>query len=492
MKIEKTAASLLAALMLASSLAACGETAETQSSAHGTTPEDSTAAGEAADTTTEDPGPALELPEADYEGYTVKILTLPMYNEHFKLNTEQNGDSLDDAGYLRNLALGELLNVSVEIIEADQPANILKKSVMAGDHAYDYVFPHASDGVAPMVINKLLYDWNTMNHVDFTKPWWNQMMTTSLGIGGHLFYASGDIVMAWQGMQATLFNKTKSETYLPGTDLYQVTFDGKWTVDYLASAIKGVSYDLDGDGAMKGGDFYGLQDNGGMSFQYGADIRVTNPDENGWPVLALNTERMAQMVTKYSNLMWSGEVWLDTYSNASYPTSTYRDMIVEERCFMSTLDIGGLYSNLREIEYEFGVLPVPKFDEIQENYRVFCGAGLIGVPIDSPDIDRSAVIMEAMAYYSYQYIRPAFFDIVLENKAVRDENSYKVIRMMHENKVFDFGFNFDTTGLGYNMLKNVVVDKKSTDFASYYAKNESKIQKAFDKVINAVQEYENG
>jgi hypothetical protein len=36
------------------------------------------------------------------------------------------------------------------------------------------------------------------------------------------------------------------------------------------------------------------------------------------------------------------------------------------------------------------------------------------------------------------------------------------------------------------------VDKKSTDFASYYAKNESKIQKAFDKVINAVQEYENG
>ena len=492
MKKKRLAAIVLSLLIACPLIASCGETAQAAPT-DGAAPQDGTAASaDEPETTTEDPGPALEIPEANYDGYTVKILTLPMYNEHFKLNTEQNGDSLDDAGYMRNLALSELINVSVEVIEADQPANVLKKSVMAGDNAYDYVFPHASDGVAAMVINKLLLDWNTLDQVDFSKPWWNQMMTESLGIGKHLFYASGDIVMAWQGMQATLFNKEMVNDYIPGTDLYQVTFDGKWTVDYLTAAVKGVSYDFDGDGAMKGGDFYGLQDNGGMSFQYGADIRVTNPDENGWPVLSLNTERMAEMVEKYSKLMWSGEVWLDSYSNASYPTSTYRDMIVEARCFMSTLDIGGLYSNLREIEYEFGVLPVPKFDEIQDNYRVFCGAGLIGIPIDIADPVRAAVIMEAMAYYSYQYIRPAFFDIVLENKAVRDENSYKVIRLMHENKVFDFGFNFDTTGLGYNMLKNVVVDKNSTDFASYYAKNESKIQKAFDKVINAVKEYENG
>ena len=91
-----------------------------------------------------------------------------------------------------------------------------------------------------------------------------------------------------------------------------------------------------------------------------------------------------------------------------------------------------------------------------------------------------------MAYYSYQYIRPAFFDIVLENKAVRDENSYKVIQFMHENKVFDFGFNFDSTGSAYNMITEVVIKKKSTDFASYYAKNETKIMKNFQKIIDAV------
>ena len=60
--------------------------------------------------------------------------------------------------------------------------------------------------------------------------------------------------------------------------------------------------------------------------------------------------------------------------------------------------------------------------------------------------------------------------------------------MMHENKVFDFGFNFD--GTGYNLIKEVVVDKKSTDFASLYAKKEKVILKNFEKIINAVKETE--
>ena len=60
--------------------------------------------------------------------------------------------------------------------------------------------------------------------------------------------------------------------------------------------------------------------------------------------------------------------------------------------------------------------------------------------------------------------------------------------MMHENKVFDFGFNFDSTG--YNILKEVVVDKKSTDFASVYAKKEKTILKNFEKIFTAVRETE--
>ena len=440
---------------------------------------------------TEDPGPTPTLPEgADYGGYTVTFLTLTNYNHNFRLAVESDGETLNDAGVRRNAAVSDLLNVEFQTVEMDSPVSVFRSSVMAGDTEYDFMLPHATDGVASLVTGGLLYDWNDLPTVDLSQPWWNTSMTNSLGIGGHLFYASGDIVMTWQGMQAVLFNKS----YLSGMDLekdlYQTCFDGEWTMDYMAQIIKGHSKDLNGDGKMTEVDQYGLLDNKNTSYSYmySCDQRVTVPDAEGWPALTLNTERMVEIVSKYYNLIHSGETYLDVYSNASYPTSTYRNTIVEGRAFLATLDVGGLYANLREIEFDFGILPVPKLDEAQESYRVFCGAGLIGVPSNAPDPARTGVIAEALAYYSYKEIRPAFFDIVLENKAVREENAYKVLQMMHENKVFDFGFNFDNTG--YNILKEVVVDKKSTDFASVYAKKEKTILKNFEKIFDAVKETE--
>ncbi|MGM9624267.1 MAG: hypothetical protein ACI3XM_01045 [Eubacteriales bacterium] len=441
---------------------------------------------------TEDPGPLPDLPDVDYEGYTVRYLTLTNYNNNFRLAVESDGETLNDAAFQRNLLAADRLNVAFETIEFDDPVSVLKQSVMAGDTEYDYMLPHATGGIAAMVTDRLLYDWNDLEYVDFSKPWWNGTMTSSLGIGGKLFYASGDIVMTWQGMQAVIFNKS----YLDGMDLekdlYETVFDGAWTMDYMTKIIKGVSQDLNGDGKMDEKDRYGLLDNINNAYQYmySFDQRITVPDADGYPVLTLNTERMAEIVAKYYDQVYSGETYLEGYSNASYPTSVYRTILIEGRSFLSTLDIGGLYSYLREIEFDFGILPMPKFDEEQENYRVFCGAGLIGIPSDAENPERSGVIAEALAYYSYREIRPAFFDIVLENKAVRDENSYKVIQLMHENKVFDFGFNFDGTGSAYNIMKTVVVDKKSTDFASEYAKKEKTINAAFNKIIDAVKDME--
>ena len=91
-----------------------------------------------------------------------------------------------------------------------------------------------------------------------------------------------------------------------------------------------------------------------------------------------------------------------------------------------------------------------------------------------------------MAYYSYKMLRPAFFDVVLENKAVRDEDSYEMITLMHENKTFDFGFNMGSASI-YNALTEVVITKKGTDFASYYKTMEKMASRQFDKLFESFQ-----
>ena len=116
---------------------------------------------------------------------------------------------------------------------------------------------------------------------------------------------------------------------------------------------------------------------------------------------------------------------------------------------------------------------------------MFCGAGLIGLPSTAEDPERTGAIWEALAYYSYLYIRPAFFDIVLENKAVRDEESYRMITLMHENKTFDFGFNFDSSGSIYGTLGAIVLNNNSTDFASYYQKQEQSWTNTLAKVCES-------
>ena len=237
---------------------------------------------------------------------------------------------------------------------------------------------------------------------------------------------------------------------------------------------------------MTEADQYGLLANKGQTawFQFGCGQHISTLDSNNCPVLDMGGERMTDVVEQYYNVIYSDDTFVSSFSSYDYATGPYRDMLISGRSFMTMYDVGGLYTYLREIEFDFGMLPNPKLDESQENYDTFCGAGLIGIPADASDLDRTAMVAEALAYYSYEYIRPAFFDVVLQNKAVRDEDSYNMLTMMHENKVFDFGFNFDGTASG--ALNSVVVGRKSTDFASYYASIEDRVNETFRQIYETV------
>lgn len=460
---------LLAALML---LGSCSQT-PSGGDADGTdaqTQAESSAAGE------ETPAAELsaDLPDADYDGYIFTFLTQTNYNNNFRLNMELNGEVLNDAAWRRNDAVASAYNIGFAVKEADDVASNLNNAVSAGDSAYGMVLPHATSGVAAMAAQGLLANINELPHTDYAMPWWNGRMKDALSIRDKSYYASGDIVMTWQGMLAVLFNKALKDDLGITDDLYALAEDGGWTMDKRLQLAEGGEADLNGDGKMDAADRYGFLGNVGTGYatQISCGVPFTKRDENGTPVLAFNTERMVAVVEKYYALTHSPSTWMDSYSSTTYAASAYRSMLIEGRSFLTELDIGGLYTYLREIDFNFGILPLPKLNEEQDGYRVFCGAGLMGLPSIAEEPERTGAIWEALAYYSYRFIRPAFFDIVLENKAVRDEESYRMITLMHENKTFDFGFNFDSSGSIYGALRAVVLTNNSTDFASYFQKQE--------------------
>jgi hypothetical protein len=281
-----------------------------------------------------------------------------------------------------------------------------------------------------------------------------------------------------------LFNKS----YLNGMDLqkdlYQTCFDGEWTMDYMAQIIKGHSKDLNGDGQMTEVDQYGLLDNKntGYAYMYGADQRVTVPDADGWPVLTLNTERMAEIVNRYYNLLHSGEAYLDIYSSASYATSTYRNTIVEGRAFLATLDVGGLYANLREIEYDFGLLPIPKFDEAQENYRtlVHDGGYLGAVNGNSANLDLVGATLEALNAETYRSVTPVYYETALKVKYTRDDTSAQMIDMIHDTLMtnFIYAYNYALSDIGLQYRK--LITNKSKEYVSTIEKTLKSAEKKLE------------
>ena len=482
--MKRTLCALLCMLLLTSS---CGSTPEPV--------KESTDPAAQNDTATESEETAetvltAALPEVDYDGYAFTILTLKDYSSRYHLTADEtNGEPLNDATYERNNKIYDRLGVEITTHEDDSTAAALQNAVASGDTTYSMVLPHpnAEVGLLKMVSLGLLYNQNELPVVDWSKPWWNDNARQTLSIKDTAYLASGDYSLTCQGMQGILFNKELMTNLGITANLYELVREGKWTMDAFLPLVEAAPADLNGDGKRTADDQFGiLPNNIGYCWQIAMGQPFTAKDADGYPRAAMKTERMQRIVELCCQMATSDACFVTSYSYATYDTSDFKKIFTEGRTLFAALDIGGLYATLRDIEIDFGIGPFPKFDEAQDGYKTFCGAGIEGVPIHIEDPQRTGVILEALSYYSYEYQRPMFFDIVLENKAVRDTDSYEMITIMHEGKTFDFGFNLDPSGKLVGILQTLT-QKKSTDFTSLYTALEPTIEAKFDDMYANLQ-----
>ena len=140
--------------------------------------------------------------------------------------------------------------------------------------------------------------------------------------------------------------------------------------------------------------------------------------------------------------------------------------------------------NLRDMNSEFGVLPIPKFDEAQEGYITYCETlSSTSVMPNVGEPEKAAAVLEAMAVQSYITVTPAYYEIALERKYSRDEESVEMIDIALENRVYDIGRIYST--LNVSAIFQDLAAKGSTDFASAFAKREKAAHKILSKIMDA-------
>lgn len=423
------------------------------------------------------------LPDENYEGFSFNIYTRENTTHYEMLVSEQNGEVINDALFLRNSNVAERFNVVFnEDTYTDETR--ARTVIMAADDSYSIMNVRCSASNT-LATENLVYGINQLPYIDLDKGYWDKELTEALSVGGKSYFAIGATNLStYDFMAVMLFNKQLITDY--GLENpYELVKDGKWTLDKFGELGAAVVSDLNGDGLMDINDQFGLL---GVS-KFAQVSLLTSSDTmmiklvGGYPVYEMySDERLISAFNKIFAVCTDNNSWYKTTDNSNEGT-TYVNMFRENKgLFLCTIfyyiDI------LRDMETEFGIIPFPKFDEKQERYRNRISFyDTFVVPITATNLDRTSIIIEALTCESMNTVIPAYYDIALKTKYTRDDESQEMLDLIMVNRVLDLG---DTVYVGLirdSWLANMFVNNQR-DIVSAASKNIKTIDSTLKKMID--------
>lgn len=482
---------LLLILLLAQ--ISCGSAADTPAVTTGT---DTTQA--ASETTVTN---APELPERDYGGESFDILTAGNWDNNWTeiydfMAEEETGEPVNDAVYRRNRAVEEQFNVVINEINhmgsavggTGKGAEFIKKSVLAGDNAYDASLMGAYD-VSTLAYNGYILDLaSDVPYLDLTNEWWDQKANSDLSMNGKMYYTTGDISTLDNDCTfCILFNKGMVDTYKLDNP-YELVRSGEWTLDKYIEMCSSVSGDLDGNSVYDENDLYGMciwQDSM-MGVINAAGEKFCSINKDGELELTLYNEKTLDVFNKYMAYVSDRtQVYSIYHSPDKIEAMFANDQVMFYTRYLCII------KKYREMETDFGILPYPKYDESQDSYYSTIapyGCSFICVPKVVSDVEMSGIILEALAYESVSTVTPAYYDITLEGKMIRDDESSEMLDIILGNRVFDLGLFYQVGG--YNeQIMNLFRNNK-TDFTSMYETYKNSALAKLDEINAAFAEVE--
>ncbi len=464
-----TAAMLLLALIAVAS-SACGDASDAQNEE--VTDAVTTASNTAAGSETLDDAPPL--PDIDCTGKTFTIYNT-FYNDGKYTNTmiypeETTGDSLEDAMYIRCVKTEERLGCEIAIVEGEVAQT--KKNIAAGDDFANVTMATLTD-IMSFVNAGYCIDLYDLPNINLDNPWWDQNAEEKFRFNSHLYYTFNDsIFLQMDNARAFFFNKQMIEDF----DLdnpYQLVRDGKWTFDALWSLGRAVISDLDGDGAYTEADRYGLLGGSvlgmGEVLLTGADAEIIKQGENYVPYFYCLEERFEAVYTDILDIL--------TKDNLFFCGGT--DLFMDGHGLFQYATLAAT-KGMRDMETDFGIIPVPKYDEAQEKYwQVSPNAHALYIPATITDPEFTGAVMEELAYQSGKYLIPAYYDVLLKGKTTRDEESLEMLDIIHDG----ISYVIKIIGTQFSDALYRQMELKKYDIASFIAKNEEKITKKLQQTL---------
>lgn len=474
--------SLALLMLIVLSQAACGDSAD------GDVTTSSDTSSEVSDGTT---APEYEFADLDWGGDTFTVLNASTtwgFYQYMDFE-EQTGEKLDDAIYERNRNVEEMYNLKLEIIEEDIDKNYeqYRTSILAQDDVYDVAYIRC-DRMSSFMEEGYLYNLLDYPEFQLEEPWWDQVIREKSLIGDKkkLYFAGNDFsLIGFEGTLCCYFN----ENMLADLGLetpYDLVRDGAWTIDKLHEyATAGAN--LNGDSSFawdeNGSAIYGLAsyEDSLNAFITGGGESYVSIDSSGQPVLLNNAEKFYDIIDKaYSIYNTEGEfIFMNGSGNSHY------EMIFKNGRSLFTIAEIKASSKYRDMEDTFGIVPIPKYDEEQEQYyshRTHICL-VMSVPVTNQRPEDTGKIMDTFSYLSYTDILPIFYNEKVAQKGLRNEESIEMLGIIAETRSFDIGEAYAWTEELSGAVNTSVVNQKNNNVASLVESYRSAIEESFKKTL---------
>lgn len=489
--MKRILTAVLAVLMIASLLCACANNVDDNPDAPTTT-----TSGDAqnpsttpADTSADQYDVQDNLPELNYKNDTVTILSRGRSWCVDEVSVEGiSGDIIDDAIYERNMAVEERIGIHINNIMTSGTDNyeivkMIRTQIESGTHEYDLMANsvYASIMYSGENLYANLYD---CDYLDLEQVYWAQGFNDAASIGKAQYFATGAICLSsYRFIFATFFNRNMFTD--AGLDYpYQAVNDGKWTLDYQFE-ISANMYRDDGDGQRTEQDVYGFVTNADMigvdAYWSACKLPILTKTADNWLEYSMDVDRLSSAVVKINRLIWDNEgAYSVKHAAADGEQEIIAEMFANDRAAMVTLRlIQTEDASLRNMVSDYGIVPMPKLDENQDDYYSYAHDTITAYAIPSNVVDdrlqEMGAVLEALASESYRTVVPAYYEVTLKDKFCKDPESKEMLDRIIDSFYID-------AGVLYTKQIDSVHQKMRTFIGSNY-NNVASVMKGLGKSI---------
>jgi len=484
-RFTKTISWLLVVLTAASAMASCssGDTGN-EGNAQSTT-----AAPAIAETTSApETEPAYVYPDVTYGGDEFAILNAAdRYSMLYQLMpAELNGEALNDERFKLNQEVAERYQITLKETQVayNDLQTYAQNEVLANTPVHD-IFYLSPKQIAALMNAGYMHNLLDVNKLNIDGDWWDQTLIEAGKLKDkYLYYLGGNYhLQGFEGTTCIFFNK-KMISDLGLESPYPLVRDGKWTMDKLYEYASKAA-NLNGDASFTydagGSSVYGIVTITNLmpAFIMGCDAYYVEKDEADMPVIGFTTEHFQNVCSKIAEL---------TGAEGIYKSKDEVALFMADRALMIGAEIKAAANEMRDMQSEFGMLPIPKYNEAQENYvtNMYWASHMVSIPVTCKDVDRAAIVIDTLNYDAAEKLLPVYYDRV-SYKGLRDQDSIDMLEIIRSTRYYNWGLSYDWLGSIEPAVHNDFLLKGNGNIAALANSASKVVEKLIDKTMSGLQ-----